>query len=121
MADFANPYAGMIPERKMSKHELLRALRLSLSAEEEAVHLYTSIADACDNNLARAVLNDIANEERVHKGEFQRLIELLSPEESEFMNQGAAEVDAITNSTSLSVDTETDENTPLTIGNLKQK
>jgi rubrerythrin len=121
MADFVNPFAGMIPERKMSKNELLRALRLSLSAEEEAVHLYTSIADACDSDLARAVLIDIANEERVHKGEFQRLIELLSPEEAEFMNQGAAEVDEITNSASISADTEPDENKPLIIGNLKQK
>ena len=121
MADFVNPFVGMTPDRKMSKNELLRALRLSLSAEEEATHLYTSIADACDNDFAKAVLNDIANEERVHKGEFQRLIELLSPGESEFMNQGAAEVDALANSSSISVDTDPDENKPLTIGNLKQK
>jgi rubrerythrin len=111
----------VIPEKKLSKHELLRALRLSLSAEEEAVHLYTSIADACDNDLARAVLFDIANEERVHKGEFQRLIELLSPEETEFMNQGAAEVNAFTNSASININSKNDENSPLTIGNLKQK
>ena len=121
MAEFVNPYAGMIPERKMSKNELLRALRLSLSAEEEANHLYTAIADACDNEIARAVLKDIANEERVHKGEFQRLIEILSPDEIEFMNKGAAEVDELTNSTAVQLDPESVENNPITIGNLKQK
>lgn len=119
MAEFLNPFAGVVPERKLSKYELLRALRLSLAAEEEAVHLYSSIADACDNDLARAVLFDIANEERVHKGEFQRLIELLAPDEMEFMSQGAAEVNAFTVSTSIN--SKNDENSPLTIGNLKQK
>jgi len=121
MAEFVNPFSGMIPDRKMSKYELLRALRLSLSAEEEAVHLYTSIADACDNDLAAAVLKDIANEERVHKGEFQRLIELLSPDEFELMKKGAAEVDEITHSVSGSMNLSSDEIKPLTIGNIKQK
>ena len=43
----------------------------------------------------REVLLDIAKEERVHKGEFQRVIELLLPEETELMKNGASEVEEI--------------------------
>lgn len=79
----------------MTSSELLRALRLALAAEEEAVHLYEPLADACDNKLAAAVLPDIADEERVHKGEFQRLINILAPEEEKYLAEGAEEVDEI--------------------------
>jgi uncharacterized protein len=92
MPEFTNPFIGMVPGRKMTDSELLRALRLDLSAEEEAVHIYLSHADATDNELAKKVLLDIADEERVHKGEFQRLINILSKEEEDFLAEGAAEV-----------------------------
>ena len=95
MAEFVNPFSGVFPGRKLTNSELLRALRLTLAAEEEAVHLYESIADATDNKLAREVLHDIANEERVHAGEFQRLINILAPDEEKFLAEGAEEVDEI--------------------------
>ena len=94
MPEFTNPFIGVVPGRKMTDSELLRALRLDLSAEEEAVHIYLSHADATDNALAKKVLMDIADEERVHKGEFQRLINLLSKEEESFLAEGAEEVNA---------------------------
>ena len=93
MPDFPNPFSGMTPERKMTPSELLRALRLALAAEQEAVHLYMAQADACDNELAAMVLRDIADEERVHAGEFQRLINILAPDEEGFLAEGAEEVD----------------------------
>ncbi len=92
MAEFVNPFSGVVSGQKLTDSELLRALRLTLAAEEEAVHLYESIADATDNKLAKAVLHDIANEERVHAGEFQRLINILAPEEEKFLAEGAEEV-----------------------------
>ncbi len=92
MPEFVNPFTGVVPGRKMTDTELLRALRLDLSAEEEAVHLYLSHADATDNELAQKVLRDVANEERVHKGEFQRLINILSKDEEGFLAEGADEV-----------------------------
>ena len=93
MPEFVNPFSGVIPGRKLSARELTRAIRLSLSAEEEAVHLYEALADAADNELAKAVLQDIANEERVHVGEFQRLLKILLPDEEAYLDEGAAEVD----------------------------
>jgi rubrerythrin len=95
MPEFTNPFIGVVPGRKMTDSELLRALRLDLSAEEEAVHIYLAHADATDNALARRVLLDIADEERVHKGEFLRLINILAKEEEGFLAQGAEEVNAM--------------------------
>jgi uncharacterized protein len=95
MPEFVNPFVGMVPQQKLSKSELLRGLRLSLSAEEEATHIYEALADATDDALAKAVLHDIANEERVHKGEFQRLISILAPDETVFMDEGRREVDEL--------------------------
>ncbi|NLW33251.1 MAG: Rubrerythrin [Fibrobacter sp.] len=118
MPEFVNPYIGMMPGRKMTKGELLRALRLSLAAEEEATHIYEAIADACDNELAREVLLDIAKEERVHKGEFQRVIELLLPEETELMKEGASEVEEIRENLRNNNNSSKNGITP-TVGNLK--
>ena len=95
MPEFTNPFSGVVPGRKLTDAELARALRLNLSAEEEAVHLYESHADATDNELVQKVLRDIANEERVHVGEFQRLLSLLLEDEDRFLSEGAKEVDEI--------------------------
>ena len=92
MPEFTNPFSGIVPQRKLTDSELARALRLDLAAEEEAVHIYESHADATDNKLAQTVLRDIADEERVHVGEFQRLINILLKDEEEFLAEGAEEV-----------------------------
>jgi rubrerythrin len=91
--EFLNPFSGMKPGRKMTDRELARALRLSLAAEEEAIHLYEALADATSNKLAAAVLQDIANEEKEHAGEFQRLLKVLLPDEQKWLANGADEVD----------------------------
>lgn len=95
MPDFTDPFSGMAPERKMTLGELTRALRLDMAAELEAIHLYESQADATDDPLAAAVLRDIANEERVHVGEFQRAISILLADEDAFLADGAEEVDVM--------------------------
>jgi rubrerythrin len=92
MPEFVNPFTGMTPGRKLTARELTRAIRMALAAEEEATHQYQAIADATDDPLAKDVLEDIANEERVHKGEFQRLLNILLPDEANYLAQGAAEV-----------------------------
>jgi rubrerythrin len=93
MPEFLNPFTGIVPDRKMTKEELVRAIRQDLAAEHEAVHLYLAHADATDHPLAKAVLADIANEERVHAGEFARLIAILTGDEDAFLAKGAQEVD----------------------------
>ncbi len=92
MAEFINPFSGKVPDRKLTSEELIRAIRLDLAAEHEAVHLYMAHAEATDNPLAKEVLIDIANEERVHAGEFSRLLQILTGDEDELLAKGAEEV-----------------------------
>lgn len=93
MPQFINPFPGLVPARKMNNDELIRALRQDLAAEQEATHLYTAHAEATDNPVAKKMLLDIADEERVHAGEFLRLLEMFSGNEGRFILQGANEAD----------------------------
>ena len=93
MPEFLNPFSGKVPERELSLGELVRAIRLDLAAEQEAIHLYMAQADATDNALAKEILTDIANEERQHAGEFMRLIQILTGDEDKWLAEGAKEVD----------------------------
>lgn len=93
MPDFANPFPGLAPDRKMTLRELTRALRLNIAAELEAIHMYEAHADATDHPLAKKVLQDVANEERVHVGEFQKLISILLDDEEQWLENGYGEVE----------------------------
>jgi len=64
-----------------------------VAAEYEAIQLYMQLAESIDNKLAIEVLKDIADEERVHAGEFLRLLHELAPDEKEFYAEGAEEVE----------------------------
>lgn len=93
MPAFSDPFYGNVPPKKLSLGELIRAIRLNIAAEEEAAAIYEAHADATDNPLARKVLLDIANEERVHVGEFVELLDILTKqEEKAWMEQGYEEV-----------------------------
>lgn len=94
MPGFTDPFYGNLPSEKLTLDELIRAIRLDVAAEEEATALYEAHAYATDNPVARKVLLDVANEERVHVGEFVRLLNILtSGQEQEWMQNGYNEVD----------------------------
>jgi rubrerythrin len=81
MPEFGTPFAGMAYGRKLTHAELIRAIRFMIAAEYEAIQLYMQLAESTDNKLAIEVLTDIADEERVHAGEFLRLLHALAPDE----------------------------------------
>jgi rubrerythrin len=116
LPNFLDPFVGVVPDRKLTDRELARALRLSLAAEEEAIHLYEALADATTNELAREVLQDIANEEKVHAGEFQRLLNILYEDETKWLEEGAQEV----NEMAGLEEEETKEKSSMTIGSLRE-
>ncbi len=93
MPEFAAPFTGLASDRKLNDGELIRAIRFMIAAEYEAVQLYMQLAESTDNQLAVAVLKDIADEERVHAGEFLRLLKELAPDEEKFYAEGADEVE----------------------------
>ena len=93
MPEFGSPFTGLANDRKLTQQELIRAIRFMIAAEYEAIQLYMQLAESTDNNLVIDVLKDIADEERVHAGEFLRLLRELAPDEEKFYAEGAGEVE----------------------------
>jgi rubrerythrin len=93
MPEFAHPFSGMKADRKLTDSELVRAIRYSMAAEFEAIQLYMQLAESTDNELAKKVLVDIADEEREHAGEFLRLLNELEPDEKKYYDHGFEEVE----------------------------
>ena len=93
MPEFGTPFSGLTKDRKVTKEELIRAIRFMIAAEYEAIQLYMQLAESTNNKLAQEVLKDIADEERVHAGEFLRqpVLHLLCSALSQ-RNQGAGRV-----------------------------
>jgi len=100
MPEFGTPFAGLASARRLTHEELVRAIRYTIAAEFEAVQLYMQLAESTDDKLAITVLKDIADEERVHAGEFLRLLMHLAPDEEKFYAEGAGEVEEIMAKTS---------------------
>ena len=93
MPDFRNPFDVLKNDRLLTHDELVRAIRFMIAAEYEATQLYEQLAESTDEALAQNVLRDIANEEKVHAGEFLRLLKELQPDEEGFYQKGALEVE----------------------------
>jgi rubrerythrin len=93
MPEFGSPFSGLALDRKVTKSELVRAIRFMIAAEYEAIQLYMQLAESTDDELAKEVLIDIANEERVHAGEFLKLLYHLEPEEEKYYEEGFEEVE----------------------------
>ena len=93
MPSFSNPFEGLHHDRKVTEPELIRAIRFMIASEYEATQLYMQLAESTDNKLAKAVLVDVADEERVHAGEFLRLLHELAPDECKHYKAGAGEVE----------------------------
>jgi rubrerythrin len=95
MPEFGNPFSGLASDRKLTEPELIRAIRFMVAAEYEAIQLYMQLAESTDNDLAKEVLVDIADEERVHAGEVLRLLYELAPDEEGFYEKGFKEVEEL--------------------------
>jgi rubrerythrin len=93
MPEFCDPFSVMKGDRKLTHDELVRAIRFMIAAEYEAIQLYQQTAESTDNELAKQVLLDIADEEKEHAGEFLRLLRELDPNEEKFYKEGYEEVE----------------------------
>ncbi|QHQ60770.1 ubiquinone biosynthesis protein COQ7 [Anaerocolumna sedimenticola] len=91
MPAFGNPFQGNV-ERKMSKEELIQAIRLDIAGELEAIYLYDAHVQATDEEIAKKVIADIRDEEKAHVGELMTLLKILDPTEAEMFVSGETEV-----------------------------
>jgi uncharacterized protein len=91
MAELGNPFIGNIP-RRISKEELVQALRADIAGELEAIISYDAHVMACEDDRVKTVLGSIRDEERAHVGELQSLLKILDPQEAKYLDQGTKEV-----------------------------
>lgn len=71
-------------------------LRAAIIAELDAINLYEQLAALTDDPHLRAVLLDVAKEEKTHVGEFQALLLKWDQEQVEELAHGREEVEEIT-------------------------
>lgn len=82
---------------KIKKEDLDREiLRVGMIAELDAVNLYEQMAAMTENKNIKALLLDIAKEEKTHTGEFQALLLELDAEQKKELERGKKEVEELT-------------------------
>ena len=80
--------------KKVSEEDIDKEiLRAGIIAELDAVNLYEQMANLTKNANIRAVLMDVAKEEKTHIGEFQALLLQFDPQQKQELEAGAKEVE----------------------------
>lgn len=92
MPNMPDPFAANLGDKKLSKYDLIQAIRTDIIGEIEAIFLYDAHANATDDPVVKAVLADIRDEERAHCGELYALLNYLDPSEAEHLASGEGEV-----------------------------
>ena len=110
MANFANPFAGNVP-RKMTKEELIQAVRLNIAGELEAIYVYDAHVQATDDPVAKKVISDIRDEEKAHIGELMTLLKYLDPEEAVHFAEGEEEVREMLEDLKISIPSDSSKST----------
>lgn len=121
MPNFANPFQGNV-NRKLTKEELIQAIRLNIAGELEAIYVYDAHVQATDDPVAKKVIGDIRDEEKAHVGELMALLKFLDPEEADHFASGEGEVKEMLEELGLSGTSAAKESTAVpTVGSLIQK
>lgn len=69
-------------------------LRAAIIAELDAVNLYEQMANLTKDDSIKAVLLDVAKEEKTHIGEFQALLLQFDPQQKKELEAGAKDAEA---------------------------
>lgn len=81
---------------KVKKEEIEKeVLRLAIIAELDAINLYEQMGAMVKDEKIKAVLEDVANEEKTHVGEFLTLLLKLDEKQVEEIERGRKEVEEI--------------------------
>lgn len=92
MPEFSTPFSVKHSDRKLTKEELIRAIRFNIAAEYEASQMYEQLAESIDNEDVKTVLHEVADDEKVHVGCFKKVLDILYPKEKDFEKQGEDEI-----------------------------
>lgn len=97
MPEFTTAFNIKKSDRKLTKEELIRAIRFSISSEYESIQIYEEIAESIDNEEAKKLLLEVVDDEKVHAGNFSYLLYLLSPDDEKALKEGKTEAAKIIN------------------------
>ncbi len=86
-----DPFRSM-PTRKMTRIEVIQAIRQDIMAELDAIHLYEAHISAIDDPVVRRVLEHVRDEEKEHVGEFLALLKRLDPGQAQALESGYEEI-----------------------------
>jgi hypothetical protein len=95
MSQLPHGFDKALPEKQLTKDEMFQALRHNVAAEHEAIHRYLAQAASIDHVLAKTILTEIASEKRVHVGELERLLEMLTGDSFKSVAEGRERVDEL--------------------------
>jgi len=95
MPEFATPFSVKKSDRKLTKEELIRAIRFSIASEYEAIQLYEEIEESIENEETKRLLREVTGDEKEHAGNFLYLLKLLAPEEADSYREGGEEAEKI--------------------------
>jgi rubrerythrin len=85
-----------IDVKKIKKSDLDKEiLRAGLIAELDAINLYEQLAALTSNKKIKAILLDVAREEKTHVGEFLALLLEKDKEQVKELEEGKEEVDEL--------------------------
>ena len=73
----------------------IEVLRAAIIAELDAINLYEQMAAMVKDEQVKAVLKDVADEEKTHVGEFLTFLLKLDEKQVEEMEKGKKEVEEI--------------------------
>lgn len=76
---------------KYDKKRLAIAIRQKINEENEAINSYLSLVPHIDDSDISRIIQDIANEEKVHVGELQKILYNLDPDELKKEKEGRKE------------------------------
>jgi len=73
----------------------LQILRIGMIAELDAVNLYERLAQLASSPQVTKLMKDVSQEEKVHAGEFETLMERIDPSYEKAEKEGEKEVDEL--------------------------
>ena len=74
----------------------MQMLRLAIIAEFDAANLYEMMADLTSIPELKKLFREVANEEKVHVGEFEFALEHVDPEHDHYEDKGEDEAEELT-------------------------
>jgi rubrerythrin len=81
-----------------------KLIRESIMEEMQAINDYIERAENCENDVVRKIFLDIAEEERIHFGEFEMLLEAVDPLHEPAEEEGEEEMEEMLNPNEIEED-----------------